>query len=58
MDNNLKNKNPKPEEEVCFNCSHILWLVGVGQGIKCGLTLNQLPNIRHTCKKFEKKKSK
>ncbi len=31
------NENPKPEEKVCFNCKYMLWMVGVGQGVKCEL---------------------
>ncbi len=47
------NKNPKPNEKVCFNCKHIAWLVGVGQGIKCALDRKNIPSKRHTCDKFE-----
>lgn len=47
--------NPKPEDKVCFNCSHMRWLVGVGQGVKCALTMQQIPSRLYTCSKFEKK---
>ena len=29
-------QNPKPNEKVCYNCSHLAWLIGVGQGLRCG----------------------
>jgi hypothetical protein len=55
---NTKSDNPKPEDKVCFNCSHMLWLVGLGQGVKCGLTMKQIPNRWYTCDKFKKKDKK
>jgi len=32
----MNNQNPKPSEKVCYNCKHICWLIGVGQGLRCG----------------------
>ena len=58
MNKNKKIENPKLEDKVCFNCEHMLWLVGLGQGVKCELTRKQIPSRWHTCIKFEKKKSK
>jgi hypothetical protein len=53
MTNN--NENPKPEEKVCFNCKYMLWLVGVGQGVKCELDKKNIPSRMHSCEKFEYK---
>jgi hypothetical protein len=47
-----------PNEKVCFNCENMLWMVGIGQGLKCKLTMNNIDNRRHTCQKFEFKKDK
>jgi hypothetical protein len=53
MKNSQKIENPKPDEKVCFNCEHMLWLVGVGQGVKCGLNRKDIPNRFHSCDNFE-----
>lgn len=45
--------NPGPKEQVCFNCTHFMWMVGIGLGLKCRLTRNKIENRRHTCEKFE-----
>jgi hypothetical protein len=54
---NAKSANPLPDEKVCFNCKHMMWLVGLGQGLKCGLTKHNIENRRHTCDKFEFKQA-
>lgn len=46
-------ENPKPDEKVCFNCKYMLWLVGIGQGVKCDLDKKNIPSRLHTCDKFE-----
>ena len=64
---NKSNKNSKnnldkidQDEKVCYNCKYFLWLVGIGQGIRCeknrvnGLP-SMVPNRRYTCELFEKK---
>jgi hypothetical protein len=51
----MNNENPKPEEKVCFNCKYMLWLVGVGQGVKCELDKKNIPSRMHSCDKFEYK---
>ena len=38
MDNKVH--NPKPDEKVCFNCKNMLWMVGLGQGVKCDIDKN------------------
>ena len=48
-----KIENPKPDEKVCFNCKHMLWMVGLGLGLKCDLTKHNIENRRHTCDNFE-----
>ena len=48
-----KIENPKSDEKVCFNCQNMLWLVGVGQGVKCGLTMKAISSRYYTCDKFE-----
>jgi len=53
MKNNQKIENPKPDEKVCFNCKNMLWLVGVGLGVKCELDKKDIPNRFHSCDKFE-----
>jgi phage FluMu protein Com len=45
--------NPGPKEQVCFNCTHFMWMVGIGLGLKCRLTRNKIENRGHTCEKFE-----
>lgn len=63
---NKKNpkKNPEVTEEVCFNCKHMLWLVGLGQGVKCRNEKNMrkgkmlsIPSRWHNCELFERKVS-
>lgn len=50
------------EKKVCNNCKYMLWLVGAGQGVKCGNDKNKvdgrlynIPSRQHTCERFEKK---
>ena len=47
--------NPLPEERVCFNCKHMLWLVALGQGVKCALDKKDIPSRFHSCIKFDSK---
>ena len=47
--------NPLKDEKVCFNCANMLWMVGIGQGVKCSFTMQNIPNRYHTCDKFEVK---
>lgn len=49
----LPKNNPSKDEKVCFNCTNMLWMVGIGQGVKCRLTMENIPNRYHTCEKFE-----
>jgi hypothetical protein len=55
------NNNPKPDERVCFNCEHMLWMVGIGLGVRCkhpannlgGGRLFMIPSRRYSCEHFE-----
>ena len=52
----MNNQNPKPSEKVCYNCKNICWLIGVGQGLRCGASGGgKIPSRWHTCDKFESK---
>ena len=51
-------------EKICKNCKHMLWLVGVGQGVKCSNDKNKvdgklynIPSRQHTCDYFTKGKN-
>ena len=54
-------------EKVCYNCKHMLWMVGIGQGVRCGYEFHKngsttkpppmLPSLMHTCENFEFKES-
>lgn len=44
--------NPLNDDKVCFNCTNLMWMVGIGQGIKCRLTNENLPNRYHSCDQF------
>jgi hypothetical protein len=48
-------ENPKPDEKICFNCKHMLWLVALGQGVKCALDKKDIPSHFHCCIKFDSK---
>lgn len=47
--------NPGPLEKVCFNCENMMWMVGIGQGVKCNLTKKDIPSRLHTCVDFKYK---
>ena len=55
MEKGKTNENPKPDEKVCFNCKNILWMVGLGIGLKCRLDNKALDSRFFSCEKFEKK---
>jgi hypothetical protein len=55
MNADTKIVNPQPDEKVCFNCEHLLWLVGIGQGLKCDLNKKSIPSRYYTCDKFQKR---
>ena len=51
-------------EKACNNCKYMLWMVGVGQGVKCRNDKNKvdgklynIPSRRHVCEYFKAKKS-
>jgi hypothetical protein len=48
----------EPDEKVCYNCVHLAWAIGVGQGLRCSnpkkeINLGMIPSSRHTCELFE-----
>jgi hypothetical protein len=49
----LPKDNPLPDEKVCFNCTNMLLMVGIGQGVQCRLTKEMIPNKHHTCDSFK-----
>jgi hypothetical protein len=55
MSEDTKIVNPQPDEKVCFNCENLLWLVGIGQGLKCGINKKSIPSRYYTCDKFQKR---
>ena len=50
-------------DKCCYNCKHILWLIGVGQGLRCGHNIQDgvkpptIPSISHVCENFKGKGS-
>lgn len=52
MENN-KIENPKPDQNVCFNCKHVWWLVALGQGARCSIDKQFIPSRYYSCPKFE-----
>ena len=63
--NKLKNitEGYKQEEKICVNCKHLIWMVGIGQGLKCGHPSKatksglpkSIPSKFHSCKSFQSK---
>jgi|LakMenEpi03Aug12_release.lakeMendotaPanAssembly.Ray.scaffolds.fasta_scaffold3006855_2 hypothetical protein len=49
----MSNDKPNKDEKICYNCKNLLWLVGIGQGIKCDLDKKSLPSRYYTCDNFE-----
>lgn len=58
-----------PEARICYNCRHMAWLVGLGQGIRCRNPEHPenrqsepigrwwlIPARSHSCDLFERKK--
>tara|TARA_Y100000310_G_C20335130_1_gene647135 strand:+ start:173 stop:373 length:201 start_codon:yes stop_codon:yes gene_type:complete len=52
------------EEKVCMNCEHMIWMVGIGFGVRCGHPKRRqygnnvplIPSRTYTCDKFDYKK--
>ena len=48
-------------DRCCFNCKHIIWLIGVGFGLRCGHDAEKgtlppsIPSISHVCDNFKGK---
>jgi len=51
----------KSTDKICCNCKHLLWLIGLGQGLRCGHKTKReggnthpfVPSRFHTCELFE-----
>ena len=68
---NLHTRNQIPEDyECCYNCRYMSWMVGIGQGVRCGNEKNRyrvfrtdgkklkipvIPGVAEKCELFEKK---
>ena len=69
---NLHNKHEIPNYfECCWNCKYMSWMVGIGQGVRCGNEKNQyrifrpegnklkipvIPGVAEKCELFENKR--
>ena len=69
---NLHNKHEIPNDfECCWNCKYMSWMVGIGQGVRCGNEKNQyrifrpegnnlkipvIPGVAEKCELFENKR--
>ncbi len=40
-------------EKICGNCKYCLFMIGIGQGLQCGLKKEKIKNRKHTCELFE-----
>ena len=51
----MTNFDIKPDEKVCYNCKHRLWLVAIGLGVRCDYTKKKtlIKSLKHTCENFE-----
>ncbi len=63
MEQNKIGSDIELEERVCYNCEHLAWLIGIGQGLRC-LNPNKenknemIPSSKHTCELFKLKTKK
>jgi len=63
MEGNKIGSDIEPGDKVCYNCEHLAWLVGIGQGLRC-LNPNKekknemIPSSKHTCELFKPKSKK
>ena len=59
--NKNKMNNLKPEDKICHNCKHLLRMIAIGQGLRCGHPSEKgsrifppiIPKKTHTCGLFE-----
>jgi hypothetical protein len=63
MENNKIGSDIGPEDKVCYNCEHLAWMIGIGQGLKCTNPKKEkkyetIPSSKHTCELFEFKSKK
>ena len=51
----------KPTDNICYNCKYLSWMIGIGQGLRCGKQAEKgkmsplVPSRFHTCEFFESK---
>ena len=48
----------KPADKVCYNCKHLAWMIGIGQGLRCSNPTKEkkpevIPSSKHFCELFE-----
>jgi len=60
MENNKIGSDIQPDEKVCYNCQHLAWMIGIGQGLRCTNPNKEkknemVPGSRHTCELFKSK---
>lgn len=60
MENNKIGSDIQPEDKVCYNCEHLAWMIGIGQGLRCTnpkkeIKLEMIPSSKHTCELFKSK---
>ena len=60
MENNKIGSDIQPDEKVCYNCEHLAWMIGIGQGLRCTnphkeKKLEMIPSSKHTCELFKSK---
>ena len=63
MEENKIGSDIEPGDKVCYNCEHLAWLVGIGQGLRCAnpnkeKKYEMIPSIKHTCELFKPKSKK
>ena len=39
-------------DKCCYNCNHLSWMIGIGQGLRCGVDKSVIPGIYHVCDNF------
>ena len=60
MENNKIGSDIQPKDKVCYNCEHLAWMIGIGQGLRCTnphkeKKLEMIPSSKHTCELFKSK---
>ena len=55
MSNNLQKHGHsfRTTDKCCYNCDNLMWLIGVGQGLRCGIDKKTIPGIYYVCDNFK-----